>query len=482
MDWIRVPGRRNRLLLGGVGLSLCAAVAAGPGTAGAASAAAPSPALVAAEIAPAVQLVQVEYQATVVVHHFRADTAAVTAAVAQLHAEQANGELGTSLQAINDQWATELGSDPDRYEDATGAVTTYRTTVGALCTGWFATPTGYLVTAAHCVAKSEAARDVLSNVGGIYIPAELRALLAQWRRNGVPIDPTITSGLNQAVTTWYSGHAAVTAISSRAMVALSTAGASAPRILPAAVVAAGTPYPGQDFALLKVSGESQLPSLALGDSGSLAVGDNLYVDGFPGTVTSDPLFSLASRLQPTFTDGLLSAFRMTVQHVPYLQTQAPAYHGNSGGPVLAADGQVIGILIAGTVDPDTGQTVAGEQFVLPSSVLARLLAAHGVRAEASPVTIAYAAALGDYNQGYYSRALSGFRRVLAAYPQHPYAAHYAALSRQQIAAGNDRTPRPSSSGPGIIMIAVTAALMAAAAAAIIVLVRRRRSGAAAGLR
>jgi hypothetical protein len=72
--------------------------------------------------------------------------------------------------------------------------------------------------------------------------------------------------------------------------------------------------------------------------------------------------------------------------------------------------------------------------------------------------------------------------VLAAYPQHPYAAHYAALSRQQIAAGNDRTPRLSSSGPGIIMIAVAAALMAAATAAIIVLVRRRRSGAAAGLR
>jgi S1-C subfamily serine protease len=427
-----------------------------------------------------VQLVQVEYQATVVVHHFRADTAAVSAAVAQLHAEQADGELGTSLQAINDQWATELGSDPDRYEDATAAVTTYHTSVGALCTGWFATPTGYLVTAAHCVAQSEADGDVLSDVGGSYIPAELGALLAQWRSNGVPIDPTITSGLKQAVTTWYSGHAAVTAISSSASVALSAAGGAAPRIVPAAVVATGTPYPGQDFALLKVSGQSQLPSLALGDSGSLAVGDTLYVDGFPGTVTSDPLFSLASRLQPTFTDGLLSAFRMTLQHVPYLQTQAPAYHGNSGGPVLAADGRVVGILIAGAVDPDTGQTVAGEQFVLPSSVLARLLAAHGVRAEASPVTTEYAAALGDYDQGYYSRALAGFRRVLAADPQHPYAAHYAALSRQQITAGNDRTPRPSSSGTGIT-IGVIAALMAAGAAAVVVLVRRRRSGAAAGL-
>ncbi len=80
---------------------------------------------------------------------------------------------------------------------------------------------------------------------------------------------------------------------------------------------------------------------------------------------------------------------------------------NSGGPLLDANGRVVGILIAGSGDPSTGQTVPGEQFALPSAVVARLLAAHGVRAVASPVTTQYAAALQDYGRGYYTWALAG---------------------------------------------------------------------------
>lgn len=59
-------------------------------------------------------------------------------------------------------------------------------------------------------------------------------------------------------------------------------------------------------------------------------------------MTDSSIFTKQSRLAPTFTDGLLSAFRTTNKNVPYLQTQAPAYHGNSGGPVLDANGNVVG--------------------------------------------------------------------------------------------------------------------------------------------
>jgi len=440
---------------------------------------------VAADIAPAVELVQVSYQATVQVHHFRPNAAAVAAAAAQLHAEQADGQLGSSLQAINDQWATELGSNPGRYDIATAAVTTLHVSLDATCTGWFATPSGYLVTAAHCMAEPAVAPDIAARAGSQYIPGQLRILLRHWRANGVPIDPTIRAGLNQAVTKWFAGHAAIRALSRSALVALNVAGQGggpSHKIVPAAVIGTGTPYPGQDFALLKVSGWRHLPSLGLGDSGSLAVGDNLYIDGFPGTVTDDPLFSLATRLQPSFTDGLLSAFRETTQHVPYLQTQAPAYHGNSGGPVLDANGRVVGTLIAGSVDPNTGQIVAGEQFVLPSSVIAGLLAAHGVHAQESPATTEYAAGLRDYNLHYYSWALAAFRQVLAAFPQHPYAAHYAALARRQIAAGHDRSPRPSSSGTAILIIVLVAMLAAIAAIAVVAIVLARRKRSAAGPR
>jgi hypothetical protein len=213
----------------------------------------------------------------------------------------------------------------------------------------------------------------------------------------------------------------------------------------------------------------------------LAVGDNLYIDGFPGTVTDSNIFTQQSRLQPTFTDGLLSAFRTTNKNVPYLQTQAPAFHGNSGGPVLDASGNVVGTLIAGAADPNTGQLVAGEQFVLPASVVARELGSQHVRPEEGAVTSDYDAALRDYFNGYYTWALAGFRRVLAAFPDHPYAAQYAALARQQIAAGHDRTPKGSSfPWLSVALAAVAAAVVIGVALAIWARRRRRRAGRAAG--
>jgi serine protease Do len=145
-------------------------------------------------------------------------------------------------------------------------------------------------------------------------------------------------------------------------------------------------YPGRDYALFKVSGYNNLPSLRLGHAADLQVGDNLYVDGFPGTVTGNNAFTTQSQAAPTFTSGLLSASRTSVDHVPYLQTQAPAFHGNSGGPVLDTQGNVIGTLIAGSTD-QTGALVSGYMFVLPVGIIRSVLADHGIQPATGRVTI-----------------------------------------------------------------------------------------------
>ncbi|HEY1916106.1 MAG TPA: serine protease [Streptosporangiaceae bacterium] len=445
-----------------------------------------SAALLADEVAPAVQLVQVEYKATVQIPHFDANVSAVNAAQAQIRREEADGEIANSLQSINDQWATTIAGNVDKYYHPASPITTINTTLYATCTGWFATPTGYVVTAAHCVAEAAAAPDILSAVAGSYQPGTTKTLLTHWHNGGVPIDSTISSELGQAVTAWYDNHAKVTSFAPAATVAVPVGGPDGQpkyKVVPATIVASGTPYPGQDYALLKVNGLPSMPSLALDSTAGLSVGDNLYIDGFPGTVTSDSSFTAGSRLQPTFTDGLLSAFRTTTNNVPYLQTQAPAYHGNSGGPVLDASGGVVGTLIAGQVDPSTGQTVAGEQFVLSSAILTRLLAAHGVRAVASPVTTDYVMAMRNFDQGYYTLAESQFRQVLNIDPLHPYANWYAGLAAQQIAAGHNRNPPSASrsSSAGAIVIGLLIVLILLVAAGIVILLatrgRKRRQAA-----
>jgi S1-C subfamily serine protease len=93
-----------------------------------------------------------------------------------------------------------------------------------------------------------------------------------------------------------------------------------------------------DLALLKVNvPANQLHPLALGNSGGVNVGDPVVAIGNP--------FGLAR----TVTAGIVSAVQrqitapngFAIDHA--IQTDAAINHGNSGGPLINASGQVIGI-------------------------------------------------------------------------------------------------------------------------------------------
>lgn len=94
--------------------------------------------------------------------------------------------------------------------------------------------------------------------------------------------------------------------------------------------------PARDLAILRLPA-TQLPSLSIGDASGVAVGDPVYVVGNP------------LGLDRTFTDGLISA-RRVVDGVAYIQISAPISPGSSGGPVLNAGGEVVGIATASVAD------------------------------------------------------------------------------------------------------------------------------------
>src|SRR5215469_11140337 len=406
-----------------------------PQAAGAAASPSPRPALVAAEVSPAVDLVITRFTATVLVPSPVAINSALNGLTSRLIHEQNTGLLGNSLQAFGEQFASEQAANPNKYWAPGEPVQTVHARIDATCTGWFITPTGYMISAAHCVAKdSVVTSDLLASVLPPFIAQGRRAVVGAFRQAGVPMNQQIIGNIKKEETEWYRSNARITGIQATSRVALAVKGANGQRgsqMVPATVVAAGSVYPGRDYALFKVNGYTNLPTLPLGSGGNPQVGDNLYVDGFPGTVTGNAAFTTQSQAAPTFTSGLLSAYRTSVDHVPYLQTQAPAFHGNSGGPVLDTQGNVIGTLIAGASAGD--QVVAGYQFVLPVGIIRSVLAEHGIRPSAGPVTSQYDAALADYYRGYYKRARPEFQAVLAAFPQHPYAASYIRLSQRQIA-------------------------------------------------
>ena len=92
--------------------------------------------------------------------------------------------------------------------------------------------------------------------------------------------------------------------------------------------------PKADIALIKINPREDLPTLSLGDSSQIQVGDWVVAVGNP------------FGLNGTVTAGIISAKGRVIGEGPYdhfLQTDAAINPGNSGGPLLNLDGQVIGI-------------------------------------------------------------------------------------------------------------------------------------------
>jgi len=113
-----------------------------------------------------------------------------------------------------------------------------------------------------------------------------------------------------------------------------------------------------DLAVLKVDATG-LPTVALGDSKSLQLGQPVVALGY----------ALALEGGPTVTTGIVSSLDRTIQardpgcttcrngvrtYSDIIQTDAAINHGNSGGPLVNMQGQVIGINSAGA---DSAQNI-----------------------------------------------------------------------------------------------------------------------------
>ena len=126
------------------------------------------------------------------------------------------------------------------------------------------------------------------------------------------------------------------------------------RELPATVV--GTDA-RTDLAVLQVKSDTALPHLALGNSDAARVGDWVVAIGNP--------FGLGG----TVTAGILSARGRAIGQGPYddfLQIDAPINRGNSGGPLFAQDGTVIGVNTA-IFSPSGGSVGIG--FAIPANLV-----------------------------------------------------------------------------------------------------------------
>jgi serine protease Do len=123
--------------------------------------------------------------------------------------------------------------------------------------------------------------------------------------------------------------------------------------------------PKTDIAIIKIEGDN-FPFARLGDSKTLDVGDWVLAIGNP--------FGLAR----TVTAGIVSAVgrsHMGIRELDYedlIQTDAAINRGNSGGPLVNIDGEVIGINTA-ILSTGGNEGNIGIGFAIPSNSVKRIV-------------------------------------------------------------------------------------------------------------
>ncbi len=123
--------------------------------------------------------------------------------------------------------------------------------------------------------------------------------------------------------------------------------------------------PKSDLAVLKIEGEEKFPYLEIADSDLAEPGEWVLAVGNPLGLTS------------TVTAGIVSAKGRNISLLKdldaiesFIQTDAAVNPGNSGGPLVSADGKLLGINTA--IASRTGR-FQGYSFAIPSNLVRRVV-------------------------------------------------------------------------------------------------------------
>ncbi len=213
--------------------------------------------------------------------------------------------------------------------------------------GWFLHPSGWLVTNGHVVSPAHQS------------PAWLREqLLKKAERPGCRVDHVVFSPSISVILSNGAHFAATVAKYTQPV----TSDAMA----------------GRDLALLKLQAVD-LPTLPLGDSAAMKIGDRLHILGFPRGVLNHELLDVSAQVEASITSGAISGFQQDRTGQSVIQTDAPAALGNSGGPAVDDRGRVVGVVtFASRGAGEQGTTAQGFNFIIPSQAVKDFLSDTGI--------------------------------------------------------------------------------------------------------
>jgi S1-C subfamily serine protease len=201
----------------------------------------------------------------------------------------------------------------------------------------------------------------------------------------------------------------------------------------------------KDVAIIHVSGMDNMPMLQLGDSSNVQQQDNLTIIGFPGNgdvSDTNPTDLLTSSINQIYVSAI-----KTNNGAPVIQVGGNVEHGDSGGPALDKNGDVVGIVSFGLSDPnDPGQTT----FLQASNSARQLVQAGNINTTPSTFQQAWSKAFNDYAAtipGHWHLATQEFQQLATLYPQFKALNQYLQYATEQ-AKTETQTQESGSSNAG----------------------------------
>src|SRR4051794_37973971 len=180
----------------------------------------------------------------------------------------------------------------------------------------------------------------------------------------------------------------------------------------------------RDVAVLSVRGANSMPTVAVGSS--TAGAEALGVLGFTGIPGADHRLQEINQHLATKGGDRLKTTGLDAEDVrDAARLAAGLQHGMQGGPVLAEQGQVVGLLPSA---PAPGS--AAPRFVDIASVVP-VLAKAGVTPHGGPVDASFEAAMHLFKNNGYAASIPGFTKALELFPGHFLASRNLATAKQR---------------------------------------------------
>jgi S1-C subfamily serine protease len=234
----------------------------------------------------------------------------------------------------------------------------------------------------------------------------------------IPSTPTYTKPVSQVfLSTDFSGTISATSFQSLPTSQYATVDQ----------IVTSSPFSQFDTAIIHVNGMNDMPMLQLGDSSAVQEQDQLRIIGFPGAGdvnTTSPNDILTSSVNVINVSSM-----KTLNGSSLIQVAGNVEQGDSGGPALDSNGQVVGIVSFGS-----STTGGGTSFLRASNNAKQMIQQAGIDTTPSAVQKAWNQAFLDYAAtvpGHWHQSMREFQQVLNKYPQFKAVSPFLQYASQQ---------------------------------------------------